>query len=76
MAHISVSKDRTETRVVPEESYSPFWKNCCERLGAFDPNPVSLETEVGQRAAEKSNEFGATHTKRQQAFETHFSLHI
>ena len=47
--------DRTETRLVPEESYSPFWKNCGERLGAFDPNLVALEIEVSQRAVEKSN---------------------
>ena len=52
--------------MVPEESYSPFWKNFGKRLGAFDPNPVESEIEVGQRAAEKSNEFGTTHAKRQQ----------
>ena len=38
--------------MVPEESYSPFWKNCGKRLGAFDPNLVVVEIEVGQRAAE------------------------
>ena len=54
MAHFSVSTDRTETRVVPEESYSPFWKNCGECLGAFDPNLVVSEIEVGQWAVEKS----------------------
>ena len=54
MAHFSVSTDRMETRVVTEESYSPFWKNCGERLGAFDPNLVALEIEVSQRAVEKS----------------------
>ena len=40
--------------MVPEESYSPFWKNCGNRLGAFDPNLVVSEIEVGQRADEKS----------------------
>ena len=43
-----------ETRLVPEESYSPFWKNFGKRLGAFDPNLVVIEIEVGQRAVEKS----------------------
>ena len=39
--------------MVPEESYSPFWKNCGKRLGAFDPNPVAVEIEVSQRAVDK-----------------------
>ena len=67
MAHISVSTDRTETRVVPEESYSPFWKNCGKRLGAFDPNLVVSEIEVGQRAAELQVERQQLRVRRLQA---------
>ena len=52
MAHISVSTDRTETRVVPEESYSPFWKNFGKHLGAFGSNLVVVKIEAGQWAAE------------------------
>ena len=48
MACFSVSTDRIDTRLVPKERYSPFWKNFGERLGAFDPNLVVLEIEVGQ----------------------------
>ena len=49
-----VSTDRTQTKLVREESYSPSWKNFGERLGAFDLNLVVFEIEVGQRAVEKS----------------------
>ena len=47
---------------------------CAHNFGSALANVVSEQVDRGQRAAEKSNEIGTTHAKRQQTFETHFSL--